>query len=57
MSIKDIAIKNVLRRKAKAAFILAGLVIGVATVVAIISYVDAMTADINEKLVKFFICV
>ena len=53
MTIKDIAIKNLLRRKGKAAFVLAGLVIGVATVVAIISYVDAMTADINEKLEKF----
>jgi putative ABC transport system permease protein len=53
MSIKDIAIKNLLRRKGKAAFILAGLVIGVATVVATISYVDAMTADINEKLEKY----
>jgi len=53
MKIKDIAIKNLLRRKGKAAFILAGLVVGVATVVAIISYVDAMTADINEKLEKY----
>jgi len=53
MRIKDIAIKNLLRRKGKAAFVLAGLVIGVATVVAIISYVDAMTADINEKLEKY----
>ena len=53
MRIKDIALKNLLRRKGKAAFILAGLVIGVATVVAIISYVDAMTADINEKLEKY----
>lgn len=53
MTIKDIAIKNLLRRKAKAAFVLAGLVIGVATVVAVISYVDAMTASINEKLEKY----
>jgi len=53
MRIKDIALKNLLRRKGKAAFVLAGLVIGVATVVAIISYVDAMTADINEKLEKY----
>jgi len=53
MKIKDIALKNLLRRKGKTAFVLAGLVIGVATVVAIISYVDAMTADINEKLEKY----
>ncbi len=53
MNIKDIAIKNLLRRKGKAAFILAGLVIGVATVVAVISFADTMTNDINHKLEKY----
>jgi putative ABC transport system permease protein len=53
MTIKDIAIKNLLRRKSKAAFILAGLVIGVATVVAVISFSDTMTRDINHKLEKY----
>ena len=53
MTIKDIAIKNLLRRKGKAAFILAGLVIGVATVVAVISFADTMTQDINHKLEKY----
>ncbi len=53
MTLKSIAIKNLLRRKGKTAFVLAGLVIGVATVVAMISYVDATTADINEKLEKY----
>ncbi len=53
MGIKDIAIKNLLRRKAKAAFILAGLIIGVATVVAVISFADTMTKDINHKLEKY----
>ena len=53
MGIKDIAIKNLLRRKGKAAFILAGLIIGVATVVAVISFADSMTRDINEKLEKY----
>jgi putative ABC transport system permease protein len=33
--------------------VLAGLVIGVATVVAIVSFVDAMTGDINDKLEKY----
>ena len=41
MTLKLISIRNLLRRKGKAAFILAGLVIGVATVVGIISFVDA----------------
>jgi putative ABC transport system permease protein len=53
MTLKEIACRNLLRRKAKAAFILAGLVVGVATIVAIISFVEAMTGDINEKLEKY----
>jgi putative ABC transport system permease protein len=42
-----------MRRKGKAAFILAGLVIGVATVVGIISFVDATTHDIAHKLEQY----
>jgi len=53
MTLKEIAFKNLMRRKGKAAFVLAGLVIGVATVVSIISFVDAMTSDINHKLEKY----
>ena len=53
MTLNAIAIKNLLRRKGKAAFVLAGLVIGVSTVVGIISYVEAMTNDINHKLEKY----
>lgn len=53
MTLKEIAFKNLMRRKGKAAFILAGLIIGVATVVTIISFVDAMTNDINHKLEKY----
>jgi len=53
MTLKEIACRNLLRRKAKAAFVLAGLVVGVATVVAIISFVETMTGDINKKLEKY----
>jgi len=53
MTLKDIALKNLIRRKGKAAFILAGLVIGVATVVTVISFIDAMTHNINHKLEKY----
>ena len=53
MNLTDIALKNLLRRKGKAAFILAGLVIGIATVVAVITYVETTTADINHKLEKY----
>jgi putative ABC transport system permease protein len=53
MNLNDIAFRNLMRRKAKAAFILAGLVIGVSTVVALISFVEAMTNNINQKLEKY----
>ncbi|TNF45577.1 ABC transporter permease [bacterium] len=53
MKIKDIAILNLRRRKAKAAFLLAGLLIGVTTVVTLMTLVEAMSEDITDKLDKF----
>ncbi len=53
MTLEMIACRNLLRRKGKAAFILAGLLIGVCTVVTIISLVDAMSSDITQKLEKY----
>jgi putative ABC transport system permease protein len=53
VTIKDIAVKNLLRRKGKAAFVFAGLVIGVAVVVAVVGFADSMTRDINHKLEKY----
>jgi putative ABC transport system permease protein len=53
MTLKEISIRNLIRRKGKAAFVLTGLVIGVTTVVAIVSFVEAMTSDINHKLEKY----
>ena len=53
MTLKHISFKNLLRRKGKASFVLAGLVIGVSTVVGIISFVEATTSDINHKLEKY----
>jgi putative ABC transport system permease protein len=53
MNLNAISIKNLMRRKGKAAFVLAGLVIGVSTVVGIMTYIEAMTHDINHKLEKF----
>ena len=53
MTLKQIAVRNLMRRKGKAAFVLAGLSIGIATVVAVISFVEAMTGDINHKLEKY----
>lgn len=53
MTLKHISFKNLIRRKGKASFVLAGLVIGVSTIVGIISFVDTMTNDINHKLEKY----
>jgi putative ABC transport system permease protein len=53
MTLKDIAIRNLRRRKAKAAFVFLGLLIGVSAVVAFITLVDALTQDINHKLEKY----
>jgi putative ABC transport system permease protein len=50
MTLKDIAVNNLRRRKGKALFVLAGLLIGVSTVVALLSLVGAMKNDINHKL-------
>ena len=53
MNLMEIALKNLLRRKAKAAFVLVGLVSGVAAVVAVVAFTAAVTADINQKIEKF----
>jgi len=53
MRLTDIAIKNLLRRKAKSGFIMAGLVVGVAVMVAVIGFVRSMTASINHKMERF----
>ena len=50
MTLSDIAVGNLRRRKGKASFVLAGLLIGVTTVVALLSLVAAMKQDINHKL-------
>jgi putative ABC transport system permease protein len=53
MQLTDIAIKNLMRRKAKAGFIMAGLVVGVAAMVAVIGFVRTMTAEINHKMERY----
>ncbi len=53
MKLRDIALCNLKRRKAKATFVMLGLVIGVTAVVAFISLVEALTRDINHKLEKY----
>ncbi len=53
MRLTDISIKNLMRRKAKAGFIMAGLVVGIAAMVAVIGFVRTMTAEINHKMERF----
>ena len=53
MTLNTIAIQNLLRRKGKALLILVGLVLGIGTVVTVISFSDAVTGDINHKLEKY----
>jgi len=50
MTLKNIVINNLRRRKARAIFVLAGLFIGVSTVVGLISLVHEMKKDVNHKL-------
>jgi putative ABC transport system permease protein len=53
MRLTDISLKNLMRRKAKAGFIMAGLVVGVAAMVAVIGFVRTMTAEINHKMERY----
>lgn len=53
MTLTDIAFLNLRRRKAKAAFILAGLMIGVATIVALVTLFRSVSEDILHKMEKY----
>jgi putative ABC transport system permease protein len=50
MTLRDIALNNLRRRKMRAIFVLAGLLVGVTTVVTLLTLVNAMKNDINHKL-------
>ncbi len=53
MTLTDIALLNLRRRKAKAAFVLAGLMTGVATVVGLITLFQSVSHDILHKMEKY----
>lgn len=53
MKLRDIATSNLRRRKAKMTFLVLGLAIGVATVVALLTITATMKADINQKLDEY----
>ncbi|MCX8023370.1 MAG: ABC transporter permease [Syntrophorhabdaceae bacterium] len=50
MTLKNIAVENLRRRKGRAFFVLIGLLISATTIVILISLVHAMKEDINHKL-------
>jgi putative ABC transport system permease protein len=53
MTLKDIAFRNIRRRKAKAGFVLAGLLIAVSTAVTLLGLIQAMNRDIQHKLEEY----
>jgi putative ABC transport system permease protein len=53
MNLINISFAHLRRRKAKALFILVGLLVGVSAIVALVGLVDALTRDINQKLEKY----
>jgi len=53
MTLKDIAFRNLRRRKGKALFVLLGLMIGITSIVAFTSLVETLTHDINSKMEKY----
>ena len=53
MKLRNIALSNIKRRTAKISFLLAGLMVGVATVVALVTITITLNQDIEEKLDRF----
>jgi putative ABC transport system permease protein len=53
MTLRDIALLNLRRRKGKALFVLAGLAAGVATMVALVSLTQGLGHEISHKLEKY----
>ncbi|WP_303721808.1 FtsX-like permease family protein [Malonomonas rubra] len=53
MKLESIAFNNLRRRKSRMAFLVLGLMIGVATVVTLVSLSSALTADIQHKMENY----
>ena len=53
MRLESIAFNNLRRRKSRMAFLVIGLLIGVATVVTLISLSNALTADVQHKMENY----
>jgi len=53
LKLHNISMGNIMRRKAKMLFLVIGLIIGISTVVTLISITESMTRDIEERLNQF----
>lgn len=53
MTLRDIALRNLRRRKGKAFFVLIGLMIGITSIVAFMTLAETLTHDINAKMEKY----
>ena len=53
MKLRDIALNNLRRRKAKVFFLVAGLLVGVAAVVALLTTTSILEEDIAHKMDEF----
>lgn len=53
MKLHNISFGNIKRRKAKMLFLIMGLIIGISIVVTLLSIVESMTQDIEERLNQF----
>lgn len=53
MNLRTIALKNIIRRKAKMALVIAGLAVGIATLVAIVTVMLAFQKSVNQKIDTF----
>ncbi|HIJ78985.1 MAG: ABC transporter permease [Desulfobulbaceae bacterium] len=53
MKLYNISFNNLKRRKAKIIFLVSGLLIGIATIVTLLSITDSMSRDIEERLDRF----
>jgi putative ABC transport system permease protein len=53
MNLMQIAFSNLKRRKVKMAFMMCGLIVGVATVIAFINIIQAMKLDLGDRIDEF----
>lgn len=53
MKIKNIAFKNITRKKGKTLFLLSSMIIAIATVVTIVTFTQVMTGDMNHNLEQY----